>query len=298
MPAIVKKNDTGWNITVCTKTGLKDVCGKILIDCTGDANIVQMAGYAVNRNEDLQPGTLVVTATGYDAETLDYDTIQKAFDVEIAAGRMKISDPGWNHGNIKFFLNSYGGNRIHVPNVDASTSEGKTIAEIEGRRAMMRIYRFCRQQPGLENFNISYCATECGIRETVTINAETTVTVDDYTSGRIFDDAICYSFYPIDIHRDHSIDGGIIGEGIYPTIPLSAMIPLGSDGIIVAGRSVAGDQRANSAFRVESSCMAMGQAAGAAAALAVQQNKNINELSINDIRELLRQHGAIVPEGV
>jgi hypothetical protein len=44
--------------------------------------------------------------------------------------------------------------------------------------------------------------------------------------------------------------------------------------------------------------MAMGQAAGAAAALAVQQNKNINELSINDIRELLRQHGAIVPEGV
>jgi hypothetical protein len=163
---------------------------------------------------------------------------------------------------------------------------------------MLRIFRFCRQQPGLENFNIKSCAPECGIRETVTIKAKTVVSCDDYVNGRLFDDAVCYSFYPIDIHRPVSIDGGGIGEGIYPTIPLSAMIPLGSDGIIVAGRSVAGDQRANSAFRVESSCMAMGQAAGAAAALAVQQNKNINELSINDIRELLRQHGAIVPEGV
>ena len=73
------------------------------------------------------------------------------------------------------------------------------------------------------------------------------------------------------------------------------MLPNGSDGIIVAGRSVAGDQRANSAFRVESSCMAMGQAAGAAASLAVKQNKKIEELAIDDIRDLLRQHGAIVP---
>ncbi len=295
MPAIVSKNDDTWKLTICTKTGLQDVRGKILIDCTGDANIVQMAGYAVTRSEDLQPGTLVVHATGYDAKTLDYDTIQKAFDVEIAAGRMKISDPGWNHGNIKFFLNSYGGNRIHVPDVDASTSEGKTIAEIEGRKAMMRIFRFCRQQPGLENFNINYCATECGIRETVIIKGKTTVTCDDYTSGRVFDDAVCYSFYPIDIHRNHSIDGANIGDGIYPTIPLGAMLPIDSDGIIVAGRSVAGDQRANSAFRVESSCMAMGQAAGVVASLAVKQNKKIDELAITDIRNLLRQHGSIVP---
>ncbi len=295
MPAIVKKNADNWNLTICTKTGLKDVCGKILIDCTGDANIVQMAGYEVYRSEVLQPGTLVVHTTGYDAKSIDYDAIQIAFNAEIAAGRMKISDPGWNYGSLKFFLNSYGGNRIHVPDVDASTSEGKTVAEIEGRKAMMRLFRFCRTQPGLENFNISYCATECGIRETVTIKAKSSVSVDDYTSGRLFDDAVCYSFYPIDIHENHSINGANIGEGIYPTIPLGAMLPADSDGIIVAGRSVAGDQKANSAFRVESSCMAMGQAAGATAALAIQQNIAIEAVPLKDIHNLLRQHGAIVP---
>ncbi|MFA5859585.1 MAG: FAD-dependent oxidoreductase [Elusimicrobiota bacterium] len=295
MPAIVKKNGDNWNLTICTKNGLQEVNTKVLIDCTGDANVVQLAGYEVIRNKELMAGTLVVKTCGYDAKTLDYTALQAAFDSEVAAGTMKLSDPGWLNGSIKYFLNSYGGNRIHVTNIDAATSEGKTVAELEGRRVMMRLYRFCRKQPGLENFNISYCATECGIRETVTIKAKKYITVHDYLTGRLFDDAVCYSFYPIDLHNDHSLEYQMIGEGIYPTIPLGAMLPTGSEGIIVAGRCVSGDQRANSAFRVESSCMAMGQAAGAVAALAVKQNKSITSIPMKDIHALLQLYGAIVP---
>ncbi len=295
MPANVRGGDPGWTLAVCTKTGLRDVRAEILIDCTGDANVVELAGFAVNRSPELQAATLVVRVSGYDANALDYGAIQGAFEREIAAGRMKRTDPGWGRGRIDFFLRNYGGNRIHIAGVDARTSEGKTEAEIEARRAMLRLLRFCRRQPGMERFTIDYCAAECGIRETATIAGKKTITIQDYAGGRLWDDAVCYSFYPVDIHRADWLDFREIPAGVYPTIPLGAMLPAGSRRLIVAGRCVSGDQEANSAYRVQASCMAMGQAAGAAAALAAEREVDFEELPMPDLHNLLHRHDAIVP---
>jgi hypothetical protein len=226
---------------------------------------------------------------------LDYEAIQAAFDAEVAAGRMKTTDSGWNGGRIDFFLKSHGGNRIHVCDVDGDTSEARTHAELEGRRAMMRLLRFCRRQPGLENFTIASMAPECGIRETVTIKGKTEITIDDYMSGRMYDDAVCHSFYAVDIHRPDHIDFRNIEPGVYPTIPLGSLIPEGSRRLIVAGRCASGDQEANSSYRTESTCMAMGQAAGAAAALAATGPGEIEAAPLDELRTLLRKHGAIVP---
>ena len=267
----------------------------VLVDCTGDANVVELTGLAVHRNPELQAATLVVRVSGYDADTLDYDGLQNAFEREVADGRMKRTDPGWHRGRLDFFLKSYGGNRIHVAGVDARTSEGKTEAEIEARRAMLRLLRFCRRQPGLKDFTVDYCATECGIRETVTIIGKKTITIEDYAGGRLWEDAVCYSFYPVDVHRADHLDFREITAGVYPTIPLGAMLPAGSHHIIAAGRCVSGDQEANSAYRAQASCMAMGQAAGAAAALAAKLGADFEDLSIADLHALLRRHDAIVP---
>jgi len=76
---------------------------------------------------------------------------------------------------------------------------------------------------------------------------------------------------------------------------LSALVPKGSRNIIVAGRCVSSDRLANSGLRVQASCMAMGQAAGAAAALAAQANKTPLDVPLENVRELLRKHGAIIP---
>lgn len=295
MPAGVSREEDLWKLALCTKTGLRRVEADVLIDCTGDANVVEMAGLGVKRNPEIQSATLVVHAGGYDAQSLDYDAIQDAFEKEVEAGRMKHTDPGWNRGRIDFFLKSYGGNRIHVTEVDARTSEGKTEAEIEGRRAMMRLLRFFRRQPGLEEFTIESCATECGIRETVTIEGKKEITVEDYEGGRMWEDAVCYSFYPIDVHRADHILGRPLERGIYPTIPLGALLPAGSRRIIVAGRCAAGDWEANSSYRVEVPCMAMGQAAGAGAALAVERGVDFEDLPIEDIHALLREHEAVIP---
>lgn len=99
----------------------------------------------------------------------------------------------------------------------------------------------------------------------------------------------------LSIHRDDELVSRDIRPGIYPTIPLGAMLPAGSERIIAAGRCLAGDQEANAAYRIQASCMAMGQAAGAAAALAAREDADFEDVPIAEIRAALRQHGAIVP---
>jgi hypothetical protein len=196
-------------------------------------------------------------------------------------------------------LKRAGVNGNHVPpDADARTSAGRTAMEVEGRQAVLRIYKFLRKQPGFEKLRLEYVCPEIGIRETTTVVGEVTVTVDDYSSGRVWEDAVSYSFYPIDLHGLRTQDWRAypLADGTVATIPFRALIPAGSRNLLVAGRCFSSDRLANSAARVQASSMAMGQAAGAAAALATKQRRVVSAIPIDDIRALLREHGAIVPE--
>jgi hypothetical protein len=136
---------------------------------------------------------------------------------------------------------------------------------------------------------------ETGIRETFRIDGEYQITHEDYISGKVYDDALAYSFYPIDVHDKHGVEPKHLTEGTFPTVPLRALIPKNSENLLVAGRCVSSDRLANSALRVQASCMAMGQAAGATAALAVQQKTTPLDVSLKGIKETLVDNGAIVP---
>jgi hypothetical protein len=78
-------------------------------------------------------------------------------------------------------------------------------------------------------------------------------------------------------------------------VSLGAMLPQGSQQLIVAGRCICGDPQAHSSYRVQATAMATGQAAGAAAALATQLGCDVSEVPLPELRALLRAHGAIVP---
>ena len=136
---------------------------------------------------------------------------------------------------------------------------------------------------------------EVSFRESYRIHGETIITVDDYTAGKVFDDAICYAFYPVDLHTKTGVRPKPLKPGTVPTVPLRALIPKGSRNIIVAGRCVSSDRLANSGLRVQASCMAMGQVAGATAALAAAGNTAPLQVPLADIRDMLGEHGAIVP---
>jgi len=125
---------------------------------------------------------------------------------------------------------------------------------------------------------------EVGFRESYRIVGETIITHEDYTSGRVFADAICNAFYPVDLHTKDGVKPKPLTPGTVPKVPLSALIPKGSANLIVAGRCVSSDRLANSGLRVQASCMAMGQAAGAAAALAVELKTTPLEVPLNTVR--------------
>ncbi len=191
-----------------------------------------------------------------------------------------------------------GHNANHLRVANAETSEGRSSAEIAGRKALLRMYRFMRKQTGLQNFRSDWLCPEVGIRETVRIKGKATITVADYESGKFYEDALCYAFYPIDEHLNDGkgINSRPLKKDVLPTIPRGALLPAGSRLLIVAGRCLSSDREANSALRVECPCMAMGQAAGAMAALGARSGIDPGELPMADIYEILRAHGAIIPE--
>ena len=136
---------------------------------------------------------------------------------------------------------------------------------------------------------------ETGFRESYRIRGETVITVQDYTSGRHFEDAVSYAFYPVDLHTRTGVRPKPLKRGIIPTVPLSSLIPKGSENIIVAGRCVSSDRLANSGLRVQAACMGMGQAAACTAVLAANSSVTPKEVPLGEIHSLLREHGAIVP---
>lgn len=184
---------------------------------------------------------------------------------------------------------------MHVSCKNAETSEGKTELEISARRTLARIIGCLKKFHGLEGIFVSSCAVECGVRETCRIIGEDTVTAEDYLAGKIYEDALCYCFYPIDLHQPTGIKQIFLQEGRVPTLPYRAMIPQNAQHILAAGRCISSDTDANSAIRVQATCMASGQAAGAAAAIAAKQKLPVKEISVEKIRQALKGIGAIVP---
>jgi hypothetical protein len=179
--------------------------------------------------------------------------------------------------------------RLYVHGADSTNSRTATQANLTGRKSILEKVRKDKKR-------LMHLQPETGFRESYRIEGETMVTVNDYTTGRFFDDAISYAFYPVDLHTREGVKPAPLKPGVVPTIPLRALIPKGSRDLIVAGRCVGSDRLANSGLRVQASCMGMGQAAGVAAALAAKAGTTPLEIPLTEIHDKLREHGQIVPE--
>ena len=291
-PATVTATPTGWRVRLVGKGTEVTVLTRQLLDSTGNAAVIGLAGLPRQREKTSQPGTLIYRLGGWDDASLNVPQLQKRAEAAIAAGELKMTDI---RGNIAGFLRNGGENAMHVPGADSSTSETHTTTNIAGRASLLRVMRFLKKDPAFGLLKIERLQHETGVRETFRVVGETTVTHEDYVTGRVFPDAIAHSFYPIDLHVDGSIVPKHLNEGVVPTIPLGALIPKGSRNLMVAGRCLSSDRLANSALRVQASCMAMGQAAGAALALAARAGTTPGGVPIADIRRELGRHGAILP---
>jgi glycine/D-amino acid oxidase-like deaminating enzyme len=292
-PLSVTAVPDGWRVRLAGKGTIVEVVTKQLIDCTGNASIVGLAGLPLSREKTRQPGTLIYRLGGYDVASIDLNALQAKLVAARKSGALKPTDI---NGSIAGFLGKGGESGNHIPGADSSTSETHTATNILGREALLRVLRFLKQEPAFALMTIERLQPEAGIRETYRIVGETQIKHEDYTSGRVFEDAVAHSFYPIDLHYEGGVTPKHLTEGIVPTIPLRALIPKGSKNLMVAGRCLSSDQLANSALRVQASCMAMGQAAGVTAALAAKAGTPPLQVPLAEVRRELARHGAIVPK--
>ncbi|MFC0393607.1 FAD-dependent oxidoreductase [Paenibacillus mendelii] len=295
--AAAEQTDSGILLTVAGKEGLSVLHASKVVDATGDADVCGLLGFERIQSEHKQPGTLINEIDGYEIKDINPHKLKQLYEAALAKGEIRITDHPAS--DIPFYHDLKGGAiSMHVPGINGGSSSLRTAAELEARQTLMRIYKFLRTVPGCEQLKIRFAASECGIRETWRIKGEETISEEAYLNGYVWPDAVCYSYYPIDLHHPSSnvIIKKYPAEHVVATIPYKALIPVQSDHLLVAGRCISGDQMANSAYRVQATCMATGQAAGAAAALAAKNNVTVKDLSYKELSDCLKQHGAIVPK--
>lgn len=286
------------SVIITTKEGLKRLSAQMFIDCTGDGDICAWAGAPYECGDkttgELQPGTLRFYPK---AAGMSDDESQKAnllLSAAVKEGRIMHSD--LFTGDLQYVMQYLGDNLNHVSGFNSADSDSKTAAEMESRRSVLRVMDAFKAA-GI-HIEIISCAPEVAPRESRRILGEGYITCEDYINCKRHEDAICYSYWFIDLHHSGSEKSCIVylKDGKTPTIPLSSMIPKGLSNVFAAGRCISGDRLANSAYRVKATCMAVGQAAGAAAAIAVQSNQSKSRnADLVQVKKLLTQNGAIVP---
>ena len=159
--------------------------------------------------------------------------------------------------------------------------------------------RFLRKNvPGFEAATFSGLAPRVGIRETRRIVGEYVLTGEDITSARKRTDGIARGGHPIDVWvKGRGVHWQIVKDGGSYDVPFGCMIPKGIANLLVAGRCLSSTREGQASARVMGTCLAMGQAAGTAAALfpdASDNKKDFRGLSIERLRKKLTEQGAII----
>jgi hypothetical protein len=288
-----------WEVTSVGRGVTRITAAKEIIDCTGDADVVRILGLGVLRDEVRQPGTYQYKIEGIEHEQIWEKEVQAIYDEAMAAGVLQRGDFAYpNMEPFRYYLAHGGHNGTHIYDADTSDAEGQTRANLEGRARMLRMFKFVTSSiPGCERAVLKMMAPHALARETYRAEGEYIVSRDDFMQATDFADKVCNAFNYIDLHSQKDGCDVIFHESadLLPKVPFRALIPKGSARLTVAGRIVSAEVVALAGIRAHCTCMAMGQAMGAAAALAVQRGVPSREIDSRDIVALTVEHGAVQP---
>lgn len=189
-------------------------------------------------------------------------------------------------------------NTTRIQGVNPLCPDDMTAAYVEGVRQIEFLLDFFKTLPGLENAKLMQTAASIGIRDSRRIKGVHTLTADDIYDAREFNDVIALCAYPMDLHPATGSARGI-QEGDRPLpnsyrIPYRILVPERLDGLLVAGRCVSATFEALGGIRIMPPVMAMGQAAGVAAAVSAAAGIQPRDIDVKDLQKRLRQQGAVL----
>lgn len=284
------------NVLVANKDGIVAVQANTVIDCTGDADVAAWAGAPFEQNAEVQPLTLHFRIGHVKAQKGLSGNCRTALEKAQKNGELPLyygPGVGFTYGNDEVY--------IHGVRVPANPTDAADLsrAEMQGRAdayAMFQAWK--REVPGFENSYFIEAYPWIGVRESRRLLGQYILKEDDLMKGTRFDDAIATGCWYLDLHPNKVTVGtanDFKPEKVQPApydIPYRSLLPQKIENMLVAGRCHSATRGAHASTRVTVTAMAMGEAAGCAAALAVSEKKTPQEIGGVKVREALSKSGA------
>ena len=310
-------------VIIQTKKGPVAVSADIVIDATGDADVAFAAGvpFEQGREKDglCQPGTVSLRLAGADSEALLKDgdrlsEIGRIFKEDYRAGKTGLA---CKRQDLPFGRLTQSGqisyvNYSCVYGIDPTDIRDLSRGETECRKYVMDIYYYLKEHfEELKNTEVASIAPEIGFRDSRRIEGLYHLSIDDMEACRHFDDVIAVfpRFYDM-LAPDGNMDGDgkvegkgykghifepVVGERTFE-IPYRTLVPKCISNLLVAGRCISADHVAESGTRAISLCMMTGEAAGAAAAVCIDDEVSPSEICISNLQAKLRKQNINIPE--
>jgi hypothetical protein len=305
-------DDRVGHAVLAAKSGLFAVRARMFIDGTGDGDLAAWAGAPFEKGDDdgsLMPGTLCSLWTHVDWDAVregGLGTGNARIEEAYGDGVFEVLDrhlPGmWRVGE-----DLGGGNIGHTFGVDATDERSVTEALLYGRQLVLQYERYYKEYlKGFEAMKLVATGSLLGIRETRRILGDYVLCLDDFQNRAVFDDEIGRYCYPVDIHAakpdeehyrqfEHEFRTLRYGEGESYGIPYRILTPRGLGNVLVAGRCVSSDRYLQGSIRVMPGCFITGQAAGVAAALAIEAHTDTRGIEVAELQRRLKAMGAYLP---
>lgn len=271
--APLMEGETIAGVVCRTKTGLQAVRAQVVVDASGDADVAATAGAPYIDGSYMV--TTVFRLGNVDteaAERFEWESPRECHEVNRAARR--LLGGSWAHWWLKTPLPGVVWcNCPHMNGYDGLTVESLTAADREGRKRIAQVVDYARgHYPGFEKAVVIDVAPQIGVRQSRLIQGDYVVTKEDVTE------------------RVHFPDSVARGRGYYT--PYRAMLPQKVENLLVAGRHYSATPDAQKMSREIPPCMAMGEAAGVAAAQAVDRGTTVREVDVAAVQRRLREQGA------
>ncbi len=318
---VIKEGKDVKGVIIDSKAGREAILARTVIDCTGDGDVAFRAGASCEKgdsNGGMQPPTLMFCMKGVDVKRLRESIADhpEIYDMDIIPNEFFRKEANFTMVGMRGLIEKARAEGLEIPvdrtiimtgiaademwinmsrvsGVDATDPASYTYGEIVARKQNEQVATYLKKyMPGFENAWVEKSAAFLGIRESRRVVGEYMLTDQDILACRRFDDAIAVASYPVDIHHAQGGDCTLYWcEDCYD-IPYRCLVPSGIGNLLVAGRCASMTHEAMGSTRVMSTCMAMGEAAGKAAQIALLDGVAPAVVDVKKVQQALRDEGA------
>jgi len=297
---------------LAAKSGIFAVQARMYVDGTGDGDLAAWAGAPFEKGDEegsMMPGTLCSLWSDVDWDRAKAFGLAKQRELLPQAFQEKVFTYPDRHlpGMWRVGERLGGGNIGHTFGVDATDERSVTEALVWGRKLILEYERYYKEYlEGFEKMELVSLGAALGVRESRRILGDYVLNLKDFEDRAVFEDEIGRYSYPVDIHASKPTEEEYkkfekefyslrYGKGESYGIPYRILCPRGLSNVLVAGRCVSTDRYLQGSIRVMPGCYITGQAAGLAAAVAIENNTDIRSFPVATLQKRLKAMGGYLP---